>query len=1830
MRKFNLFKTLLVLIGILIGSVSTQMWGWNSIELCGEPTGGWSNYVSMPETGDNTGVRYLFIYMEENQYFKFRWNGSKPVGNNENLEFTAYNSGGRMYKWDDGDPKAAIYKLNTGIVRVCTDQTSNNDSQPWVWLLRPTIHIRHYWGASSWSDQDMTDNNDGTYTYYGNWGGNLTYVGVTDMEYNENGSNCYKKFQDIATVYGSPNNGDRCVFEYNANGYRGTTNSTSYTGTLTITKLCTVTYDGNDRTSGTVPSDDADNLYDAYITLSNNTLTKSGYTHTGWNTAADGSGDHYDKGASFQVKEATQTLYAEWTASVTLAANGGNNGGSASAFYKGDALTITTTPTHATAGYTIRGYYAESGCTNLVADKDGNLADATVSGFITSGKWVATEAKTLHTQWDNHYTVTFDQGSPSFAGTESTTATYGSEMPSITVPSKTGYTFGGYYTAANGDGTRYYDENGESVRTWNIAANTTLHAKWTGISYQVAFDANEGTGNMANEDFTYGAASKALTTNTYTRTGYYFLGWNSNADGSGTKFYDGKSVQNLTTTDGGIVTLYAQWAKTYTLYFLNMGVGGWSEGASAGATTRYAYAFISYDGHEMYPLGTYSAGSSQGTRMTASTAITLPNVGSSPTTWCWSIAGVPEGATIIFSDNTDSHKTADLSGWTAAKPYYCNGNASWYALDGENSISQVTNMSVHIGEGDFASWKYYGIDKHGNGAEDQYAIIWLNKDQTYQFQYSNWYNGGESGSPNDNAYIINGDKTTADYGGTWTLDGPKDVLVKTNTHATGEYKFVLTWTGGTPQTKVYVPRGVNLTTTSPTQALAGEPVTVSFQADAWTNLSSGTDMDNPTYYFEFSKDNSNWTTVATYSAASAMRATASYTFPAQSGYFRVKLVNDHGLASYSGSTAFTAYSTKSFYVYNPYNTSGNWSYLHLYTWDSNDGNRTYNGSFPTGSEVNDCGYIHGVDNAEPQNCRNGNTLEYKGNNWFYITIDERANCFMLVGEATYKDHQTITCYVNNYIADGKYMIYTESNQNKVVAYQAKGASDYRLKYTDASGSRYSPIYNTTLDGTTVTTSMWMDASSGTSLVIQQGTGNDTWADRKTYTNSSNGFGGLVDSDHCDHGYVFQMQINFNTSTPANSTVSNVALYKGSYYVRTDGLEGGWNIYKNAKHTMHHSAASLTSGSPAYDYYLCKWIGSAGTNVKFTIADDYNPELVESLATDVNEGDPLHTQETIPQATNVRFSWNTETNTLTRAYLSAATEISERFLMLVETSATKGKIYNNDDGLVPANNELIFADMGNWVYQLAMKANPGAYAKVTAKYNNKEQEFIPSTQLIGGTGSSKYSYRIIYDFKTNILTNAWVADGATINTTIDLNTNVMVIRNGQGAAAQIHFGASGNVINAKKLVSVMQFEYDNMVGKMNTWNSAAYQYCMYYISFPFNVKVSDIFGIGEMGVDWRLQYYDGAERASKGFFEGDGTTTFWKDVPANGTLNAYEGYSLLLNRVKFNDKSTDIWENKGAGSSVYLYFPSTADAENIKEEEQTIHVPEHTCTIDRPFTGANGASVNHMNTDSHWNMMGTPLFEDKTASTIGTPSGDGAGATTLKYFYAWNSSTNTLQAQAALDNTVSFSSMHSYMVQYAGDVTFSGSRVVPNAIAAREKVETKNYNIKLQVLDAEDNEINRTFVTLEEGASADFVLNEDMYMVTNKLPVNIYTFAGNYDVAGNVLPIESTTIPVGIIVKTAGTYKFSMPSNFSGTVTLVDKFANERTNLMIDDYEIYLENGTINDRFELEINLNNAPTAIDGVEDGSLKDGKAHKFIENGEMYILKDGEIFDARGAKVK
>ena len=86
---------------------------------------------------------------------------------------------------------------------------------------------------------------------------------------------------------------------------------------------------------------------------------------------------------------------------------------------------------------------------------------------------------------------------------------------------------------------------------------------------------------------TYDVA-KNLTANGFKKTGYIFDGWNTNSSGTGTNYTDKQSVKNLTSTNGGTVTLYAKWKPiTYTIKFDGNGATG---GSTASMSMTYDVA----------------------------------------------------------------------------------------------------------------------------------------------------------------------------------------------------------------------------------------------------------------------------------------------------------------------------------------------------------------------------------------------------------------------------------------------------------------------------------------------------------------------------------------------------------------------------------------------------------------------------------------------------------------------------------------------------------------------------------------------------------------------------------------------------------------------------------------------------------------------------------------------------------------------------------------------------------------------------------------------------------------------------------------------------------------------------------------------------------------------------------------------------------------------------------------------------------------------------------------------------------------------------------------
>ena len=127
-----------------------------------------------------------------------------------------------------------------------------------------------------------------------------------------------------------------------------------------------------------------------------------------------------------------------------------------------------------------------------------------------------------------------------------------------------GYVFDGW--SCQGVAPSGFDAGSQDLAGMTINGPVTLTAHSRPAAYTVAFDANGGEGQMADQEMTCHETC-ALDPCAFRRDGYAFAGWNTAADGSGTAYADGAQVANLTLTDGATVTLYAQWAARYTVAF---------------------------------------------------------------------------------------------------------------------------------------------------------------------------------------------------------------------------------------------------------------------------------------------------------------------------------------------------------------------------------------------------------------------------------------------------------------------------------------------------------------------------------------------------------------------------------------------------------------------------------------------------------------------------------------------------------------------------------------------------------------------------------------------------------------------------------------------------------------------------------------------------------------------------------------------------------------------------------------------------------------------------------------------------------------------------------------------------------------------------------------------------------------------------------------------------------------------------------------------------------------------------------------------------------------
>ena len=682
-------------------------------------------------------------------------------------------------------------------------------------------------------------------------------------------------------------------------------------------------------------------------------------------------------------------------------------------------------------------------------------------------------------------------------------------------------------------------------------------------------------------------------------------------------------------------------------------------------------------------------------------------------------------------------------------------------------------------------------------------------------------------------------------------------------------------------------------------------------------------------------------------------------------------------------------------------------------------------------------------------------------------------------------------------------------------------------------------------------------------------------------------------------YNFVMQ---QTDGSATFATEETHPYTGNYYIRTDGAAGGWSKYNtNPDNIMTHSETALTHGG--YDYYFCEWM-LKNNNVKYVVANDYNYCVSDTLAKD-----DIVTDENgnLPADANVRYTWNSSTNALKRAYINGSGIAKDRYLVLegnAQLQDASGNAFpvgtGERDGLKA--NETTFADMGNWLYQVDVKASEETLVKLTANYNGTIQYFKGNAEsavkIITGA-TNHYKFRLIYDFKTNYLLCGLIEDG-NIDETITVD-EAMISRSHHGQAQTFQVASGKSITSIKTVYGVMNFNKT----ALNDGSKSQYERALYWVSFPFDVDLGKAFGFGNYGEHWIMEYYDGEARAKNGWWVD--SDTYWEYIwdPKGYTLEAGKGYVLCLD-LDLLKESASLWDNT---DNIALYFPSKDGDITIDDKPalKDTDVKPLTCTIERD---------DRKTKDSNWNIIGVPAytnFPDIDTKNIG-------------FYYEYDKANN----RYAVNNAAVFNCMHAYMVQFAGTIEWAYAQVAPAQMAARRNAAGKDqYTLRL-ALQQEGTDHDHTFIRLQEdNATAEFDMNYDLCKIINR-GANIYSMIGNVEVAANVLPIEERVIPIGLDIEEDCNYAFAMPDGTDGiTAILIDYETGKETNLLLADYTVELNAGIDNERFALRLRPSYVATE---VENTILTDGNDNvkKYIIDGALYLLRDGKLYDAQGRMIQ
>ena len=1556
------------------------------------------------------------------------------------------------------------------------------------------------------------------------------------------------------------------------------TDAHSKTCTITLTGKSKVTVTYNKGTNGGTGSDVTDDkVYNVSLTLRDKGLfTRTGYDQTKWNTNSSGSGGtEYALKGSYTSNSAI-TLYPTWTAhtyTVTLKPGLGGTGSDGTYKVAYDA-TGKTSMSHSITqtGYSLEGWYPSQESTLKVLAANGDFAATTVSGYITSGKWSKAADCDLYAHWTaNTYKITFNANGGTITNNGSTYA----EDEARKINATYAATVSGTMPTAQKDGYHF-----QGWYTSSTGGSKVINANgvWQTVANYTDSDKKwkRAENTILYARYTIGISSLTFTPNSVMPGEDVTVKANFATSGNPEGTYSFCYV--LTTSDGTELEVQPdEWTQ---------------DGLSATFEAPYSagqysvevrlYAEASHDCSSVgTPVASYTS-HAQTFTVEETNAVTVlyrcGNIDVRPSTTVQATAS--RAATVTAPELTG----LKFTGWTtSANVSYATGYTST-SNPVQIKASAAGTLTANYSQGPL----FFKNTKNWS------------KVYVYFYKNANYFTTNSSGSEGTGSKTIN----------TNFISGPHEMSVVPGT------------------TDVYYYNG-----TIPANATCV----------AFTN----TEMKNYNYFA------GSTTTPCEVVRATSVNANKPMIVPVGNGaiwnqqkakYYghdEAPILMDWG---YNLRGSFNDWSATKSEFTAP--TIGSLTFTATAYLDA--AHSTYQWKIYNG----DLGYGRSDGQTLTKTSPTSNVLTNYNNQGYNLNVTSN-----IAGEYTFTLTYGIGTSTSN--TNGASVENALLTNMKVTVNFPVVSGDFRLVYTGGSKPHPSNVIKKRANGLD-TVNLFVAAGKSNYIKLQPCTATSnssvTWTalgscSAPTYQSGVNFATILSEGGPGTYNFIVQQDAN-----GANSKIIKVEKYTGRYYVRTNCVnDDKWN-YKLSKdaHAMIYSDYSTTLDKKPYSHYYVKDLhGTAGSpiNIRFTVATDYSEAITDSVINGETSGDykDYYGSESLNRTANVRFSYNQATNKIWRAYTEGPE--NDNYMLLLSNGTDVFKDNNGSKGAASAS--IKFADRNNWVYQIDVYANVGAYVKLTAQMHNSsgtaQVQYIKGTsasgfnantavQLLSSTTASNEHMRIIYDFKTDRMITAWLPSN-TVTTNIDIDADVLLIRKHQEAGQSITISSGKKLSSIQTVYGVMQFDKDFL----NDVSKSKYTRDLFWISFPFDVKLSDVFGFGTYGQHWIIEYYDGIERAQKGYWID--SPGFWKFVMPEERddyiLKANQGYVLALDLDELGT-SASVWNN--SVTTIYLYFPSSStigDLENMSSV--TVDVPQdgYQCTIDR--TGLNGAGTdinkNRTVADSYWHIIGAASYADAGRTDLGTSMPTITITNSVPYVYKWNSTTNLYQVHSTKNLT--FDAMRGYMVQYNGaNITWSNVSGHKTSVARRAEAEDEHFaEFKVALMQGEES-LDHTFVRLsdEDEVTENFEFGHDMCKEFNGGKANIYSIVENYiPTAGNSLPMsltQTTLVPLGVRIVTEGEYIFSIPEGTSGVgVSLIDNETGTRTNLGLTDYAVTLPAGDHNNRFVLEISpivqVTTSVEQINGENSDAALNGVCKKLID-GVLYIIKEGKVFDARGARIQ